>query len=285
MIAPRSWYPKPCRASSLARAIAPLAPARSCHRGGLGVVASPPAMRGWRPPAQGWGYRLLSVGRACFNARTPIRTPEYPQRRNSMDLGMTAKVKPLVEKVRAMVREEIMPLEAEYEAEVGKGGNRWSLHQAPGGDPRRPQGQGARARPVEFLADRERQGLRPDHRRIRLSRRGDGLVAAGAGDLQLLRPRHRQHGGARALRLRRAQGEVAEAPAGGQDPLRLHHDRAGCRLLRRHQHRAGRQARRRRMGAQRREMVRLRRRRSALQDLHRHGLHRCRRRTSTSATR
>ena len=43
-----------------------------------------------------------------------------------MDLGMTPKVKPLVEKVRAMVREEIMPLEKEYEAEVGKGGNRWA---------------------------------------------------------------------------------------------------------------------------------------------------------------
>jgi acyl-CoA dehydrogenase len=42
-----------------------------------------------------------------------------------MDLGMTAKVKPLVEKVRAMVRDEIMPLEAEYEAEVGKG-DRWT---------------------------------------------------------------------------------------------------------------------------------------------------------------
>ena len=32
-----------------------------------------------------------------------------------MDLGMTPKVKPLVEKVRTMVREEIMPLEHEYE--------------------------------------------------------------------------------------------------------------------------------------------------------------------------
>ena len=42
-----------------------------------------------------------------------------------MDLSMTPKVKPLVEKVRAMVREEIMPLEAEYEDEIGKEGNRW----------------------------------------------------------------------------------------------------------------------------------------------------------------
>jgi acyl-CoA dehydrogenase len=42
-----------------------------------------------------------------------------------MDLGMTPKVKPLVEKVRAMVRDEIMPLEEEYEAEIGKAGDRF----------------------------------------------------------------------------------------------------------------------------------------------------------------
>jgi acyl-CoA dehydrogenase len=44
-----------------------------------------------------------------------------------MDLGMTPKVKPLVEKVRAMVREEIMPLEEEYEAEIGGGGDRFAF--------------------------------------------------------------------------------------------------------------------------------------------------------------
>jgi acyl-CoA dehydrogenase len=43
-----------------------------------------------------------------------------------MDLGMTPKVKPLVEKVRAMVRDEIMPLEEEYEAEIGKAGSRFT---------------------------------------------------------------------------------------------------------------------------------------------------------------
>ena len=43
-----------------------------------------------------------------------------------MDLGMSGKVKPLVEKVRAMVRDEIIPLEAEFEAEIGKDGNRWA---------------------------------------------------------------------------------------------------------------------------------------------------------------
>jgi len=42
-----------------------------------------------------------------------------------MDLGMTERVKPLVDKVRTMVRDEIMPLDHEYEAEIGKTGDRF----------------------------------------------------------------------------------------------------------------------------------------------------------------
>ena len=68
-------------------------------------------------------------------------------------------------------------------------------------DPRRAQGQGARQGTVEFLADRLGQGLWPDHGRIRLSGRRDGLVAAGLRSVQLLGARHRQHGGAGAVRL------------------------------------------------------------------------------------
>jgi acyl-CoA dehydrogenase len=43
----------------------------------------------------------------------------------SMDLGITPRVKPLIEDVRRMVRDEIMPLEAEYHSEIGKDGDRW----------------------------------------------------------------------------------------------------------------------------------------------------------------
>ena len=42
-----------------------------------------------------------------------------------MDLGVTDKVRPLIAAVRAMVRDEIMPLEEEYEAEVGRDGDRF----------------------------------------------------------------------------------------------------------------------------------------------------------------
>ncbi|MEO4001655.1 acyl-CoA dehydrogenase family protein [Mesorhizobium sp. CAU 1732] len=43
-----------------------------------------------------------------------------------MNLGMTEKVKPIHEKVARMVRDEIIPLDEEFLAEVGKEGDRWS---------------------------------------------------------------------------------------------------------------------------------------------------------------
>jgi len=43
-----------------------------------------------------------------------------------MNLGMTERLKPLHEKVARMVRDEIMPLDEEFLAEVGKDGDRWS---------------------------------------------------------------------------------------------------------------------------------------------------------------
>jgi acyl-CoA dehydrogenase len=44
-----------------------------------------------------------------------------------MDLGMSERVKPLVEKVRQMVQDEILEADAEYHAEVGKAGDRFQF--------------------------------------------------------------------------------------------------------------------------------------------------------------
>lgn len=44
---------------------------------------------------------------------------------SEMNLGMTERLKPIHERVSRMVREEIMPLDEEFLAEVGKGGDRW----------------------------------------------------------------------------------------------------------------------------------------------------------------
>jgi len=43
-----------------------------------------------------------------------------------MNLGMTERLKPLHENVATMVRDEIMPLDHEFHAEVGKDGDRWA---------------------------------------------------------------------------------------------------------------------------------------------------------------
>ena len=45
---------------------------------------------------------------------------------STMELGMTERLKPIHEKVARMVREEIVPLDEEFLAEVGKDGDRWA---------------------------------------------------------------------------------------------------------------------------------------------------------------
>ncbi len=42
-----------------------------------------------------------------------------------MDLGISERVRPLVEKMRHFVRDEVIPLEGEYQAEIGSEGDRW----------------------------------------------------------------------------------------------------------------------------------------------------------------
>ena len=46
-----------------------------------------------------------------------------------MALGMSERLKPIHDRVAAMVRDEIMPLDAEFLAEVGKDGDRWAYSQ------------------------------------------------------------------------------------------------------------------------------------------------------------
>ena len=46
---------------------------------------------------------------------------------SDMNLGMTDKLKPIRARVAAMIRDEIMPLDEEFLAEVGKDGDRWSF--------------------------------------------------------------------------------------------------------------------------------------------------------------
>ena len=124
---------------------------------------------------------------------------------------------------------------------------------------------------VEPLPSRARMGCRLEQSGIRPARRDHGPLAHRIRGLQLLRPRHRQHGGARALRHARAAGALARTPPRRPHPLGLRHDRAARRLLGCHQHLRAHRARRRGLCLERPQMVVLGGRQQGLRDPHLHG--------------
>ncbi len=197
-----------------------------------------------------------------------------------MDLGVTDKVRPLIAAVRAMVRDEIMPIEEEYEAEIGRDGDRFKptarmieiLEELKA--KARGQGlwnfwltgsdKGYGLTTVEYAYLAEEMGWSP------LASEVFNCSAPDTGNMEVIE----------RFGNRGAEGALAARSSRRPRPLRLSHDRARRRLVGRHQHRHGRAARRRRMGAERREMVVVGRGRSALLALYHHDADRPRRRAA-----
>ena len=148
------------------------------------------------------------------------------------------------------------------------------------------QGGGAKARAVEPVPAR-RRSTAPGSSNCDYAPLAEimGRTPHRSGGLQLLGARHRQHGGAAPVRHPRAEGALAAPAARRRDPLRLRDDRAGRGLLGRHQHRAAHRARRRRLRAQRPQVVDDRRHAPELQDPDRDGQDRPRRARPTSSSR
>ena len=131
---------------------------------------------------------------------------------------------------------------------------------------------GARAvEPVPPSRGRAVGRARAEQPRLRAARRDHGAQPHRAGGVQLRRARHREHGGPDAVRHARAEGAVAGAAARRRDPLGVRDDRAGGGQLGRHQHRAADRARRRRVRAERPQVVDLGRDARPLQDPDRDG--------------
>ena len=188
-----------------------------------------------------------------------------------MEFAYSDKVAALQDKLRDFMDRHIYPNEARHAHEI-ETGDRWQPTALMEELKKKAQaGRAVEPLPAAFAA---RRG--PQQPRIRAAVRDHGPRADGVGGVQLLRARHRQHGDAGALRQRGAEGAVAEAAAGGRDPLLLRHDRARGRLVRRHQHREHHPARRRSLRDQRPQMVDHRRVRPALQDRDLHGQDRSR---------
>ena len=129
----------------------------------------------------------------------------------------------------------VYPAEAVYEEQMRGLGRPARPAAGHGG----AEGRGPQARPVEPVPARRRLRRRADQPRVRAARRDHRpQLAPRARGAQLRRARHRQHGGARACSAPPEQQEQWLEPLlDGRDPLGVRDDRAGRRLLRRHQHR------------------------------------------------
>ena len=117
-----------------------------------------------------------------------------------------------------------------------------------------------------FLPDSE-LGAGPVQPGVRAAGRDHGPRAVGQRGVQLLGARHRQHGGARALRHRRASRSSGSSRCSTARSARAFAmTEPAVRVVGRHQHRVAHRARRRRLRDQRPQVVDLGRRRPALQD-------------------
>src|SRR5690606_20870983 len=79
---------------------------------------------GWRDPCRHRRTRRADRHNGLSRSRRQRRMSSMTHNAD-MNLGMTERLKPLHEKVAKMVREEILPLDEEFLAEVNKG-ERWS---------------------------------------------------------------------------------------------------------------------------------------------------------------
>ena len=189
-----------------------------------------------------------------------------------MDLGISERVKPLRNDILEFVDKNIVPNERVFTEQINAG-DRWQP--APIMEELKER---AKKRGLwNFFLPHSERGAGTQQPRLFAPCRNHGHVSDVVGGVQLRRARYRQHGSHRALRQRRTQGTLAEAAAERRNPFRVLHDRAARRVVRRHQHFPRGATRRRRMGAERREVVVVRHRRSALQSADRDVRHRARR--------
>ena len=187
------------------------------------------------------------------------------------DLRMSDQVRPLYEHVKKFISETVDPMSVEFAKPGEKKTDRWSFT---------PEQlaclQKAKDRAKEegfwnfFLPDDETgEGFKNlDYAYIAVELAKNPIAsetmncsAPDTGNMEVLE----------RIGTQGAEGEAAEAAAERRDPLGLRDDRAERRLLGCQEHFDLGQARRRRMGDQRREVLHLRRRRSALQDHDRDG--------------
>ena len=138
-----------------------------------------------------------------------------------MEFEFSSKVKDLQKRLTAFMEEHIYPNEAKYK-EHCHGADRWQP--VPVIEELKPKARAAGLWNLFLPASEHGAGL--TNLEYAPLVRDHGPLAVGSGGIQLLGAGHRQHGSAGTLRVARAERKVAQAAAGGRNPLLLRDDRA-----------------------------------------------------------
>ena len=185
-----------------------------------------------------------------------------------MDFQPSERCSEFKERLTAFMDEHVYPAEALYERQLRESGD--PHHQPPIMEELKTRARERGA--VEHVPPRRRPSARGSPTATtRRSPRSSGARHIASEACNCSAPGHRQHGGALPVRDTRAEGALADAAARRRDPLGVRDDRARRRLLGRDQHRAAHRARRRRLRAQRAQVVDLRRAAPPLPDHDRDG--------------
>ena len=199
-----------------------------------------------------------------------------------MPYEFTQQGQALLQDVVSFMDDHIYPNEAEYHEQA-----RGARPRRRPADPRQAQGRRPRARacgtcscrtsspdaPGTKLSNLDYAPISEQLGKVGFASEALNCAAPDTGNMEILN----------ALRLRDGQARLAGPAARGRDPLGVLDDRARRRLVGRHQHRPAHRARRRRVRAQRHEVVLVGRAAAALQGAHRDGQDRPRRAPAPAA--
>src|SRR5206468_5866478 len=100
-------------------------PARSCRRPRTACRDSSLHSSHVHRPDRNRRTRVDKASRSTVILATG-KEAKGPEPMADMNLGMTERLKPIHQRVAAMVRDEIAPLGEEFLAEVGRNGDRWA---------------------------------------------------------------------------------------------------------------------------------------------------------------
>ena len=155
-----------------------------------------------------------------------------------MDFNMSDRQKEWLERVQAFMKTHVRPAVPIYDKQDAEG-PRWKVIPILEDLKKKAKAEGLwnMFMPPSSHEDDEFHGAGLTNLEYALLSEEMGRISLGVGSLQLLRTRYRQHGSVHAVRVERAEEEMAASADGRRDPVRLPDDGTCRGFVRCDQHR------------------------------------------------